>query len=78
MSASEWADRIKEIAPANIRLTAVEATDVYVNLVGEAKSNSDVARLMRAIEQADLGTPDLQQVMRNGDTSEFILGVKTR
>ena len=77
-TASEWADRIKAIAPANIMLTEVVATDDYVTLTGEAKSSSDIAMLMRAIDAADLGSPNLQQAMRIGDVSEFTLGVKVK
>ncbi len=77
-TASEWADRIKEIAPANITLTEVVATSDYVNLVGEAKSNGDIAILMRAIDETNLGSPELQQATRVGDVSEFTLGVSVR
>ncbi len=77
-TASEWADRIREIAPANITLTEVVATSDYVNLVGEAKSNGDIAILMRAIDETNLGSPELQQATRVGDVSEFTLGVSVR
>jgi len=77
-TASEWADRIKAIAPADITLTEIVATDDYVTLTGEARSSSDIAMLMRAIDAAELGSPNLQQAMRTGDVSEFTLGVKVK
>ena len=77
-TATEWADRIREIAPANITLKEVAATADYVSLVGEAKSTSDIAILMRAIDQAELGSTQLQQAMRVGDVPEFTLGVNVR
>ena len=78
MSASEWAARIKEIAPADIRLKEVEASDDYAILIGEAKSTSAIALLMRSIDEADLGAPELQQATRNGEISEFTLRVRIR
>lgn len=77
-TASEWADRIKAIAPETITLTEIVATDDYVTLTGEANSSSDIAMLMRAIDAAELGSPNLQQAMRIGDVSEFTLGVKVK
>lgn len=77
-TATEWAGRIKEIAPESITLTEIVATDDYVTLTGEAQSTSDIAILMRAIDQAELGSTQLQQAMRVGDVSEFTLGVNVR
>lgn len=76
VAASDWVERIREVVPASITLTEVEETDGYVTLAGRAKSNSDIAGLMRAIEAADRGSPVLQQVKRNGETQEFVLRVK--
>lgn len=76
MAASDWVERIREIVPASITLTDVEETDGYVTLAGQAKSNSDIAGLMRAIQAADRGSPELQQVKRNGEMQEFVLRVK--
>ena len=69
---------MKVIAPESIALTEIVATDDYVTLTGEANSSSDIAILMRAIDEANLGSPNLQQAMRVGDRSEFTLGVTVR
>lgn len=75
-TASEWAAHIKKIAPQNVTLKSVEATDDYAELIGEAHATRDVAMLMRAIEQAGFGMPKLQQAVRNGDAFEFNLIVR--
>ena len=69
---------IEEIAPESTTLTEIVATDDYVTLTGEARSTSDIAILMRAIDQAELGSTQLQQAMRIGDVSEFTLSVNVR
>lgn len=76
VATSDWVERVRAVVPASITLTDVEETDAYVTLAGQAKSNSDIAGLMRAIQAADLGSPELQQVKRNGDMSDFVLRVK--
>lgn len=77
-SASDWVDRISEVVPGNVKLTEVEETADYVRLRGQARNNADIAVLMRAIEAADLGSVELQQITRSGEVSEFLLRVKAR
>lgn len=77
-AASEWGERIGAVVPGNITLTEVEETEGYVKMVGQAKSNADISVLMRAIEAAGLGSPQLQRIKRNGDISSFILHVKAQ
>ncbi len=77
-AASEWAERIRAVVPGNISLTEVEETEGYVRMVGHAKSNADISALMRAIDAAGLGAPELQRIKRNGDMSSFVLRVKVQ
>ena len=75
-SASGWVGDIKKVVPASIVLTEAEETAGFVNLKGTAKSNDAISALMRAIDQADLGSPQLQAIKRTDGVSEFVLRVK--
>lgn len=74
--ASDWADRVRELSPDGVTITQVEETPDALRLVGRARTNADVAALMRAIGAADLGTPELQMVRPEGDVRHFVLVVK--
>ena len=76
--ASDWADQIRAVVPANVTLTEVTEVDDYVNLVGKANDNADISALMRAIDRARLGSPNLERIVRNNNVSEFTLRVKAR
>lgn len=78
VSASDWAMRVEDVVPANITLTKVEEIDGAVIIVGQAKNNSDISALMRAVEKSELGDADLQQIKRTDEISTFTLLVKAR
>lgn len=77
-AASDWVERIGAVVPGNITLTDIEESEGYLRLVGQAKSNADISVLMRAIDAADLGSPQLERIKRNGDMSGFVLRVKAQ
>ncbi len=75
LSASEWEVQIRKVVPANIELTEVERKSTHLRVVGKAKENADVTRLMRAIDRADLGSPQLENIQRKDDMSSFVLNI---
>ena len=77
-AASDWPDRVREVAPSGVTLTEVEETPGSLRVVGHAKGNPEVAAFMRALLQANLGNPELQQVQREGDRSHFVLRIEAK
>lgn len=74
--AADWDARLRELTPVGVVLTHIEETDGVVRLVGEARGNDKVSALMRAIDQSDLGSPELVQMKRTGKLSNFVLRIK--
>jgi hypothetical protein len=77
-AASDWVNSISKVVPENITLTDIEETSDFLRIVGKANNNDDISALMRAIEQAGLGSPELQQINRNDGISVFVLRVKAK
>lgn len=75
---SEWVEQIEAVVPANITLTDVTETEDQVSLQGRANSNTDISHLMRAIDSAKLGSPNLQSIKRDGGVSNFVLNVRAK
>jgi len=74
--ASTWVNSIKDVVPSTITVTEITETTDFVNIVGRAKTNDAISALMRAIDQARLGSPQLQQVKRTDGISVFVLRVQ--
>lgn len=77
-AASGWPDRVRDVVPSGVTLTELEETPGSLRVTGHANGNADVAAFMRALLQADLGSPELQQVEREGDRSRFVLRIKAK
>jgi len=75
-AASDWPDRVRDVVPSGVTLTELEETPGSLRVVGFANGNADVAALLRALLQAQLGRPELQQVEREGDRSRFVLRIE--
>lgn len=75
-AASEWEEQIRKVVPANITLTDVEKKPTHLRIVGQAKDNADISKLMRAIDQANLGSPELEMIRRADDMSNFVLNIQ--
>lgn len=68
--------RLRELTPTGVVLTEIEETDGVVRLVGEATGTDKVSALMRAIDQSDLGSPELVKMKRTGTQSNFVLRIR--
>ena len=76
LHAGEAADRISALRTDGVQIESIEEHDGYVDLSGTASDNPRIAALMRAIDAADIGSPQLQVVMREGNVSRFELRVR--
>lgn len=76
--ASDRADRVRAAVPDGVTLTQVEERGDALRLTGHAASNAEVAALMRALDDAGLGTPRLQAVQRVDGLSQFVLDLEAK
>ncbi len=77
-AASDWVNRIVEIIPVSVTLTDVQEKPDFLQIIGHACDNSDISSLLRAIDKADLGSPNLQKVERKNGISYFVLRVNSK
>jgi Tfp pilus assembly protein PilN len=73
---ADWANEIRAVLPPNIILTDIREESDHLYIAGEAKENSDISNLMRAITQADLGSPELEVIRIKDGKRTFVLRVK--
>ena len=76
--ASESVDQIRALVPDGITLQSIEESDSYIEIFGTAVSNQEISALMRAVDEARLGDPELESIKREGGASRFHLRVRFR
>lgn len=69
--ASESTDRIRAVIPDGITVQSIDERDGYVEVNGTAATNQEISVLMRAVDQAGLGDPQLEYVRRENGVSRF-------
>lgn len=76
--ASESVDQIRALVPDGITPQSIEESDRYIEILGTAVSNQEISALMRAVNEARLGDPELESIKREGRASQFHLRVRLR
>ena len=76
--ASETVDQIRALVSSSITLHSIEEKSGYVELSGTAPDNTEIAALMRAVDDARLGDPQLESIMRENGVSLFQLRVRLK
>lgn len=69
--ASELTDRIRAVIPDRITVQSIDEHDAYVEINGTAAANQEISALMRAVDQAGLGDPQLESIRRENGVSRF-------
>lgn len=75
VSASELTDRVEALVPASVAVLSIQESDGHIELSGLAHSNDEISALMRAIDRAQLGDPELDSIRRESGMSRFQLRI---
>lgn len=67
--------KIHSNVPAGVTIASIEPDADGLEIRGTANANSDVATLMRYLDK-EIGSPELQSLHRQDNTSTFVLRVK--
>lgn len=78
LHATEMTDQIRAVIPDSITVQTIDERDGYVELNGIAATNQEISVLMRAVDQAGLGDPQLDSVRRASGVSLFRLRIMLR
>jgi len=67
--------KIHSDVPAGVTIASIDPDGDGLEIRGTANANSDVATLMRYLDK-EVGSPELQSLHRQDNTSTFVLTVK--
>ncbi|HEX19939.1 MAG TPA: hypothetical protein ENG78_03870 [Acidiferrobacteraceae bacterium] len=71
-----WANPIKAIAPAGIKIIKIKQLDYGLLVSGNADSNARVSEFMRNIHDNKLGTPLLDLIQIKDGVHFFVMRIK--